>query len=106
LVPGEREQSVEIMFTPQTGQDLFIACLWTRVDADDGDPAFYTFAIVTDDPSPEIAIADRDRCIIPIRTENIDAWRNPDPANLPAQIGVLDDRERPYYDHQLAQQST
>jgi hypothetical protein len=31
LVPGEREQSVEILFTPATGENLFVACLWTYV---------------------------------------------------------------------------
>jgi len=102
LVPGEREQSVEIMFTPQTGQDLCVACLWTYVEAAGEDPGFYTFAIVTDDPPPEIAIAGHDRCIIPIKPENIDAWLNPEPGNLAAAFDILDDRERPFYEHQLA----
>ena len=42
------------------------------------------------------------RCIIPIKPEHIDAWLNPDPANLAAQYAILDDRARPYYEHQLA----
>ena len=40
-------------------------------------------------------------CIVPVREENIDAWLNPDPMNLSAQMAILDDRERPYYEHQL-----
>jgi putative SOS response-associated peptidase YedK len=102
LVPGEREQNVEIMFTPQTGQDLFVACLWTYVEAAGEDPGFYTFAIVTDDPPPEIALAGHDRCIIPIKPENIDAWLKPDPGNVVAAYAILDDRERPYYEYRLA----
>ena len=48
------------------------------------------------------AAAGHDRCIIPIRPENIDAWLSPDPGNLAAQYAILDDRERPYYEHRMA----
>ena len=34
--------------------------------------------------------------------ENVDAWLNPDPKNLAAQYAILDDRERPYYEHRKA----
>ncbi len=34
--------------------------------------------------------------------ENIDAWLNPDQRNLAAQYSILDDRERPYYEHRMA----
>jgi putative SOS response-associated peptidase YedK len=43
-----------------------------------------------------------DRCIIPIKPENTDAWLNPDAADLAAQYAILDDRNRPYYAHRLA----
>jgi len=43
----------------------------------------------------------RPPCIVPVREENIDAWLNPDPMNLSAQMAILDGRERPYYEHQL-----
>jgi putative SOS response-associated peptidase YedK len=102
LVPGEREQNIEIMFWPQNGQELLVACLWTYVEATGDDPGFYTFAAVTDDPPPEIAIAGHDRCIIPIKGENIDAWLNPEPGNLVAAHAILDDRERPYYEYRVA----
>lgn len=102
LVPGEREQNIEVMFTPSTGQELFVACLWTYVEPAGDAPGFYTFAAITDEPPPEVAAVGHDRCIIPIREENIDAWLNPDPMNLSAQIAILDDRERPYYEHQVA----
>jgi hypothetical protein len=43
-----------------------------------------------------------DRCIIPIKPENVDAWLNPDPKNLAAQQAILEDRERPYYEYRMA----
>ena len=60
------------------------------------------FAAITDEPPPEVAAAGHDRCIIPIKPENVDAWLNPDPTDLAAQYAILDDRERPYYEHRLA----
>jgi putative SOS response-associated peptidase YedK len=68
-------------------------------------PGFYTFAIVTDDPPPEIAIAGHYRCIIPVKSENIDAWLNPELGNLAAASAILDDRKWPFYEYQLAQQA-
>jgi putative SOS response-associated peptidase YedK len=102
LVPGEREQNLEIMFWPQNGQELLVACLWTYVEPTGDDPGFYTFAAITDDPPPEIALAGHDRCIIPIKAQHIDAWLNPEPGNLAAAYAILDDRERPYYEYRVA----
>ena len=39
---------------------------------------------------------------IPIKPEHVDGWLNPDPNNLKALSAILDDRERPYYEHRLA----
>jgi hypothetical protein len=37
-----------------------------------------------------------------MKEENIDAWLRPDSNNLAAQYAILDDRQRPYYEHRLA----
>ena len=56
----------------------------------------------TDEPPPEVAAAGHDRCIVPIRPENIDAWLTPDANDPAASYRILDDRDRPYYEHRLA----
>ena len=61
-----------------------------------------SFAAITDEPPSEIAAAGHDRCIIPIKLENIDARLNPDASDLAAMYAILDDREHPYYEHRLA----
>jgi len=104
LAPGEREQSVEIMFTPSTGENLFVACLWTYVAAAGDDPGFYTFAAITDDPPFEVAEAGHDRCPVPIQEEDIDAWLDPSPNDYASLCAILDRRVRPFYEHQLVQQ--
>lgn len=101
LAPGEKVENVVLEFRPKPTQDMLVACLWSRWTAD-GQPDLLSFAAITDEPPAEVAAAGHDRCIIPIRPENVDAWLNPDPKNLKEQYAILDDRERPYYEHLLA----
>jgi putative SOS response-associated peptidase YedK len=95
------QKSVRLEFKPSSDEDMYVACLWSHWQGPEN-PDLYSFAAITDTPPPEIAAAGHDRCIIPIKKENIDAWLNPDPKNLAALHAILDDRERPYYEHQLA----
>jgi putative SOS response-associated peptidase YedK len=101
LAPGEKEQNVILEFKPDSGQEMLVACLWSHWTGA-GESDVLSFAAITDEPPAEVAAAGHDRCIIPIKPENIDAWLDPDPKNLPAQYALLEDRERPYYEHRLA----
>ncbi|MGF6870624.1 putative SOS response-associated peptidase YedK [Paraburkholderia sp. MM5477-R1] len=98
---GEEAENVVLEFRPRAGGEMLVACLWSRWTAP-GEPDLLSFAAITDEPPPEVAAAGHDRCIVPIKRENVDAWLNPDPANLTALYAILDDRERPYYEHRLA----
>ena len=80
---------------------MLVACLWSKWSGP-GEPDLLSFAAITDDPPPEVSAAGHDRCIIPIKPEHIDAWLTPDRKNLAAQYAILDDRERPYYEHRFA----
>jgi hypothetical protein len=55
-------------------------------------------AAITDDTEPEVAAAGRDRTLINIKPEHVDAWLNPDRANLAAFYAILDIKQRPYYE--------
>jgi len=101
LADGEKAENVVLEFNPDPSQDMLIACLWSPWQGS-GQPDLLSFAAITDDPPPEISAVGHDRCIIPIKPENTDAWLNPDAADLAAQYAILDDRNRPYYAHRLA----
>lgn len=101
LAPGEKEENVILEFRPEPQQDMLVACLWSHWE-DTGEPDLYSFAAITDEPPPEVAAAGHDRCIIPIKPEHIDAWLSPDSTDLAAMYAILDDRERPYYEHRKA----
>ncbi len=100
LVPGEAEEGVVLEFKLRVEQDVLVACLYLHWSS--GDEDLWSFAAITDEPPPEVAAAGHDRCIIPIKPENVDAWLKPAPGDLQGLYSVLDDRERPYYEHLLA----
>jgi putative SOS response-associated peptidase YedK len=93
--------NVVLEFKPRPAQDMLVACLWSRWTAP-AEPDLLSFAAITDEPPQEVAAAGHDRCIIPIKPEHVDAWLSPDPTKLRALYDILDDRERPYYEHRLA----
>lgn len=101
LAPGEKEQNIEIRFTPEPAQDMLLACLYRHVKPEGDDEGFFGFAAVTREPPPEVLAAGHNRCIIPIRPEYLDAWLNPDPRNLAAQFAILEDPIDAYYQHDL-----
>ncbi|CAB3802932.1 SOS response-associated peptidase family protein [Pararobbsia alpina] len=101
LANGEKDEKVVLQFDPNPPHDMLIACLWSRWTSP-GQPDLFSFAAITDEPPPEIAAAGHDRCIVPIKPENIDAWLSPDPSDLKSLYAILDDRDRPFYEHRLA----
>jgi len=101
LRPGEREENVVLEFRPNPPEQMLVACLWSHWSMP-GQPDLLSFAAITDDPPEEVAAAGHDRCIVPIKPEHIDEWLNPDPRKLDRQYEILDDRQRPYYEHRLA----
>ena len=58
-------------------------------------------AAITDDPPPEIAAARRDRRVIPMKSENLDARLDPK-GDLQSAYRILDECWRPYHEHRLA----
>jgi putative SOS response-associated peptidase YedK len=102
-MPGAADEmeTVILEFKPRPVQDMLVACLWSRWTGR-GEPELYSFAAITDEPPAEVAAAGLDRFVIPIKPEHIDAWLNPEPDRLAELYAILDDRERPYYEHRLA----
>lgn len=100
LRPGEEVTKTEIVFNPNNDQDMYVACLishWER----EGEEALDSFAFITDEPPEEVRAAGHDRCIVPLRPDNVMPWLTPQGHSLDDLDQMLEDRERPYYEHQL-----
>lgn len=93
-------ENVILEFAPEPYQEMIVACLWSEWHGPGG--RLLSFAAITDEPPPEVAAAGHDRCIIPIKPENVHAWLNPDPRDLHACYQILDDRPPLYFEHRLA----
>jgi putative SOS response-associated peptidase YedK len=100
LKRGEKPQNRVLHFNPQPASAMFIACLWDRWQSP-GQPDLYSFAAITDEPPPEVAATGHNRCIIPLKPQNLSAWLTPG-AEPASYYALLDDRERPYYAYELA----
>jgi putative SOS response-associated peptidase YedK len=87
-------------FKPRDGREMIIACVY----ADWGDPevdGFLSFAAVTDEPPPEVQAAGHDRIIINLDESVIEDWLDPQGMALSDVDVILDNRARPYYEHEL-----
>lgn len=100
LRPAEKPQNLVLHFNPQPERPMLVACLWDRWEKK-GEPDLYSFAAITDEPPPEVAATGHNRCIIPLKSQNLSAWLRPG-TELADSYALLDDRERPYYAHELA----
>ncbi len=102
-VEGPDGKNQVVQFTPRTREPMLVACLWSHwVDPAGRESDLLSFAAITDDPEPEVAAAGHDRTIINIKPEHVDAWLNPDPADLAALYAIFDDKRHPFYEHRLA----
>lgn len=101
LREGEDVENAIIEFKPDNGQDMMLACVWSNW-REEGKPDLLSFALITDEPPPEVQAAGHDRCPIPLKRENVDAWLHAKAGDFAGAYALLDDRERPYYEYRLA----
>ena len=101
LQPGEKAQNLVLHFKPRIATPMLLACVWDCWQQP-GEPNLYSFAAITDDPPPEIAAVGHERCVIPLKENNVRAWLTPEGRDRAELYRILDDRERPYYEHAVA----
>lgn len=100
LKAGEEPENVVLEFHPRDGQDMLVPCIWDRWQQ--GDQTLHSFALITDEPPPEVAAAGHDRCPINLTRSAAHAWLAPHGRSEPEMFEILEQRQRPYYEHALA----
>lgn len=99
LRPAEQPANAVVEFRPGDDQTMYVACLWShwRGAGDD----LYSFAVITDEPPPEVSAVGHDRCPIQIRRSAVMDWLNVDGKSKKELLEVLDDRTGVSYEHRL-----
>jgi len=101
LIEGEKQENLILQFAPRPSEDMLVACIWDLWKGPD-QLHLLSFAAITDEPPPEIAVTGHQRCVIAIEEKNLDRWLSPGKAT-PAELdAILDDRARRIFEHQLA----
>ncbi len=109
LGAGEKEENVVIQFKPRGFDEMVIPIIWDhspghapgQIPGHIDDPAFDSFALITDEPPPEVLATGHDRCPIFLKPSNIDAWLNPAGKSDAQLFALLDDKEKPFYEHAI-----
>lgn len=89
-----------ISFKPENRDMMWAPCLWDEWISPDGSLRFKSFAIITDEPPPEIVQMGHDRCPLFLAQEYIDQWLNPEGKSKKEMYAVLRQKEKVTYTHQ------
>ena len=101
LATGEKEKNLVLEFDPQPSKDMLVACVWDRWSRP-GSPDLYSFAAITDEPTPEVAATGHQRTVITLQEQHLSEWLSPAQVSRERLEEILSDKETPYYVHQIA----
>lgn len=82
-----------ISFAPENRGLMWAPCLWDYWESPDKSLSFHSFALITDDPPPEIKARGHDRCPIFLKEDKIQAWLNPQQLTKSEIYRLLKSRE-------------
>lgn len=94
---GKKE---EIYFSPESRELMWAASLFGIAKGAHG--TLLSFAMVTDDPPPEVAAAGHDRCPIFLREDQLEGWLRPAGKSAESLKKLLRLKEKAYYLNGLA----
>ncbi|MCB9026617.1 MAG: SOS response-associated peptidase family protein [Bdellovibrionaceae bacterium] len=97
---GGRKQL--IVFQPEKKEIMWAPALFDTWTSKDGLVHFDSFALITDDPPPEVAAQGHDRCPVFLKESNIDSWLQPEHLNKENAYLLLKNLEPVYFKHSLA----
>lgn len=91
-----------ISFKPDTQSIMWAPCIYDSWESQDKQIHFESFALITDDPPPEIASKGHDRCPIFLREDLINNWLLPTGKTKKQMYELLKQVEPVYFESALA----
>jgi putative SOS response-associated peptidase YedK len=101
LGADENEKNLVLEFNPQPSRDILVACIWDRWSGQ-GSADLYSFAAITDEPTPEVAATGHQRTVITLQEQYLSEWLTPTQISRERLDEILSEKETPYYVHQIA----
>lgn len=101
LGPQEAAKRVVLQYKPKGMDYMVVPCLWDHWGGP-GEKGFDSFAIITDEPPPEVLETGHDRCPVFLNEARIEDWLNPQGKSTEVLLAILSDRQGAYYEHKLA----
>ena len=80
---------------------MLVACVWDRWTKPN-EPDLYSFAAITDEPTPEVAATGQQRTVITLQEKFLSEWLSPGQVSPERLEEILTAKETPYYVHQIA----
>jgi putative SOS response-associated peptidase YedK len=94
-------KSVEVSFRPDGYDRMWSASIYEEYQSPEVG-LIRSFAMVTDDPPPEVAAAGHDRCPVFIAQGAVDAWLRPQGKSLEELDALLGEKQPTYFSNSLA----
>lgn len=92
-VEDDKAKKVQLSFAPEDREIMWAPALYDTWSSADGRVEFRSFAILADEPTPEIAAVGHDRCLIFLRSDAIDTCLQPEGQSREGLMGLLQMRE-------------
>ncbi len=99
LRAGEAQENLVLRFNAEGIRELNVACLYARNTA--GPFPLDSFALITDEPNPEVAAAGHNRTPIFLKDEHLGLWLSPG-ADRKAYDLAMDDKQPTFFSHVVA----
>lgn len=100
LKKGEVDQNIVLEFKPEGLSEMLIPCIFDHNQS--GEFSLNSFALITDEPNPEIAAAGHDRTPILMKEEHLDRWLKTSGKSLRDFEVVFDDKQPSFFEHSIA----
>jgi putative SOS response-associated peptidase YedK len=94
---GEKRQ---IRFFPEKNDIIYLACLWDTWFSQDGNMSLNSFAVITDNPNPEVLEMGHDRTPVALSEDVISNWLNMENQDNRNQVyEILNERAKVKYQY-------
>lgn len=100
-VPRDGHKAL-IEFSPENEEYMIVPCLYDNWYSADKSEIIQSFAIITDDPRPEVEQMGHDRTPISINEEKLDYWLKPENSGVEQIVDILKNPTHPLYGHKWA----